>query len=72
MAEVSWIPPDDGGFKGPVRGRTMKLLAAEEEGTDSDTVLGFIDNLVGCNLPVLAGATVFFRWASVVFEGSLN
>ena len=49
----------------------MKLLAAEEEGTDSD-VLGFIDNLVGCNLPVLAGATVFFRWASVVFEGSLN
>ena len=50
----------------------MKLLAAEEEGTDSDAVLGFIDNLVGCNLPVLAGATVFFRWASVVFEGSLN
>ena len=48
---------------GPRVGRIMEDPAPDE---------GFMDNFVGWSLPDLGGAMVFFMWASVVLEGSLN
>ena len=47
----------------------MELLAPTEE---EEELPGARDSRVGCSFPVLGGTIVFFKCASVVFEGSLN
>ena len=63
---TSWGNPDPKGLRGAGRGWARDLLAAVEE------LPGASDSRVGCSLPDLGGAIVFFKCASVVFEGSLN